>query len=147
MKPENVNQYLNVVSSAEINSRKRIADLISRPQVNIHSLFTCVPRGTFSKFNINNDVELTSPLKSILNDGVEYSNLVEYASRQELDAKFTDVNAISYKDAASVLMYNTDYPIVKLDAVNLQNHILHSVWSKMNDGKIVTYVSWAKCCA
>ena len=147
VKPENVNQYLNVVSSAEINSRKRIADLISRPQVNIHSLFTCVPRGTFSKFNINNDVELTSPLKSILNDGVEYSNLVEYASRQELDAKFTDVNAISYKDAASVLMYNTDYPIVKLDAVNLQNHILHSVWSKMNDGKIVTYVSWAKCCA
>ena len=123
VKPENVNQYLNEVGSAEINSRKRIADLISRPQVNIHSLFTYVPRGTFSKFNINNDVELTSPLKFILNDGVEYSNLVEYASRQELDAKFTDVNAISYKDAASVLMYNTDYPIVKLDAANLNEKI------------------------
>ena len=119
LKPENVNQYLNEVGSAEINSRKRIADLISRPQTNIHSLFDYVPRGTFSKFNIDNDVELTSPLKSILNDGVEYSNLVEYNSRKELDSKFNDPTAISYKDAVSVLMYNTDYPIVKLDADNL----------------------------
>ena len=119
VKPENVNQYLNEVGSAEINSRKRIADLISRPQTNIHSLFNYVPRGTFSKFNIDNDVELTSPLKSILNDGVEYSNLVEYNSRKELDSKFNDPTAISYKDAVSVLMYNTDYPIVKLDADNL----------------------------
>ena len=119
VKPENVNQYLNEVGSAEINSRKRIADLISRPQTNIHSLFDYVPRGTFSKFNIDNDVELTSPLKSILNDGVEYSNLVEYNSRKELDSKFNDPTAISYKDAVSVLMYNTDYPIVKLDADNL----------------------------
>ena len=123
VKPENVNQYLNEVGSAEINSRKRIADLISRPQTNIHSLFNYVPRGTFSKFNIDNDAELTSPLKSILNDGVEYSNLVEYASRQELDAKFTDSTAISYKDAAAVLMYNTDYPIVKLDASGLNGKV------------------------
>ena len=123
VKPENVNQYLNEVGSAEINSRKRIADLISRPQTNIHSLFNYVPRGTFSKFNIDNDAELTSPLKSILNDGVEYSNLVEYASRQELDAKFTDSTAISYKDAAAVLMYNTDYPIVKLDASSLNGKV------------------------
>ena len=123
VKPENVNQYLNEVGSAEINSRKRIADLISRPQTNIHSLFNYVPRGTFSKFNIDNDAELTSPLKSILGEGVEYSNLVEYASRQELNAKFTDTTAISYKDATSVLMFNTDYPIFKLNAENLNNKV------------------------
>ena len=123
VKPENVNQYLNEVGSAEINSRKRIADLISRPQTNIHSLFNYVPRGTFSKFNIDNDAELTSPLKSILGEGVQYSNLVEYASRQELNAKFTDTTAISYKDAASVLMFNTDYPIVKLNVENLNNKV------------------------
>ena len=123
VKPENVNQYLKEVGSAEITSRKRIADLISRPQTNIHSLFDYVPRGTFSKFNIDNDAELTSPLKSILGEGVEYSNLVEYASRQELDAKFTDTTALSYKDAASVLMFNTDYPIVKLNAENLNNKV------------------------
>ena len=123
IKPENVNQYLNEVGSAEINSRKRIADLISRPQTNIHSLFNYVPRGTFTKFNIDNDTEFTSSLQTILKDGVGYSNLVEYASRQELNAKFTDTTAISYKDATSVLMFNTDYPIVKLNAENLNNKV------------------------
>ena len=123
VKPENVNQYLNEVGSAEINSRKRIADLISRPQTNIHSLFNCVPRGTFSKFNIDNEAELTSSLKTILKDGVEYSNLVEYAPRQELNEKFITDAHISYKDAASVLMYNTDYPIVKLNASDLNDKI------------------------
>ena len=123
VKPENVNQYLNEVGSAEINSRKRIADLISRPQTNIHSLFNYVPRGTFSKFNIDNEAELTSSLKTILKDGVEYSNLVEYAPRQELNEKFITDAHISYKDAASVLMYNTDYPIVKLNASDLNDKI------------------------
>jgi tRNA uridine 5-carboxymethylaminomethyl modification enzyme len=123
VKPENVNQYLNEVGSAEINSRKRIADLISRPQTNIHSLFNYVPRGTFSKFNIDNEEELTSSLKTILKDGVEYSNLVEYAPRQELNEKFITDAHISYKDAASVLMYNTDYPIVKLNASDLNDKI------------------------
>ena len=119
VKPENVNQYLSEVGSAEINSRKRIADLISRPQTNIHSLFNYVPRGTFSKFNIDNETEFVSPLKSILKEGVEYSNLLEYASRQELNDKFIPDSPISYKDAATVLMYNTDYPIVKLNASDL----------------------------
>jgi tRNA U34 5-carboxymethylaminomethyl modifying enzyme MnmG/GidA len=114
---------LKEVGSAEITSRKRIADLISRPQTNIHSLFDYVPRGTFSKFNIDNDTEFTSLLQTILKDGVGYSHILEYTSRQELNAKFTDDSAISYKDAISVLMYNTDYPIVKLDASNLNNKV------------------------
>ena len=123
VKPENVNQYLKEVGSAEINSRKRIADLISRPQTKIHSLFNYVPRGTFSKFNIDNETEFISPLRSILNEGVEYSNLVEYASRQELNDKFRFDSPISYKDAASVLMYNTDYPIVKLNSSDFNTRI------------------------
>ena len=116
VKPDNVNAYLNEVGSAEITTRKRIADLISRPQTNIHSLFNYVPRGTFSKFNINNESEFASPLADILNVGVDYSDLLEYASRSELNEKFADNGNLSYKDAVSVLMYNTDYPISKLDA-------------------------------
>ena len=116
VKPDNVNSYLLEVGSAEINTRKRIADLISRPQTNIYSLFNYVPRGTFSKFNIYNETEFSSPLKSVLKDGVEYSDLIKYASRKELDDKFSDKSDISYKDAAAVLMYNTDYPVVKLDS-------------------------------
>ena len=116
VKPDNVNAYLNEVGSAEITTRKRIADLISRPQTNIHSLFNYVPRGTFSKFNIDNESEFASPLADILNVGVDYSDLLEYASMSELNEKFADNGNLSYKDAVSVLMYNTDYPISKLDA-------------------------------
>ena len=116
VKPDNVNAYLNEVGSAEITTRKRIADLISRPQTNIHSLFDYVPRGTFSKFNIDNESEFASPLSSILHAGVGYSDLLEYASRNNLNEKFVDNGDISYKDAVAVLMYNTDYPVSKLDA-------------------------------
>ena len=123
VRPENVNQYLTEVSSAEITTRKRIADLISRPQTNIHSLFDYVPRGTFSKFNIDNQAELSSPLKSILKENVGYSDILEYARRQDLNDKFVDESAISYQDAISVLMYNTDYPVVKLDHADLNNKI------------------------
>jgi tRNA U34 5-carboxymethylaminomethyl modifying enzyme MnmG/GidA len=116
VKPDNVNANLNEVGSAEITTRKRIADLISRPQTNIHSLFDYVPRGTFSKFNIDNESEFASPLSSILHAGVGYSDLLEYASRNDLNEKFVDNGDISYKDAVAVLMYNTDYPVSKLDA-------------------------------
>jgi tRNA U34 5-carboxymethylaminomethyl modifying enzyme MnmG/GidA len=116
IRPENINEYLSGVNSSEINSRKRIADLISRPQTNIHDLFNYVPRGTFLKFNIDNEVEFSSPLISVLKEGVSYSDLIGYASRQELNDKFSDNSSISYKDAASVLMYNTDYPVAKLDS-------------------------------
>ena len=123
VKPENVNSYLSEVGSAEITTRKRIADLISRPQTNIHSLFNYVPRGTFSKFNIDNESEFASPLADILNVGVDYSDLLEYASRSELNEKFADNGNLSYKDAVSVLMYNTDYPISKLDAAQMNKAV------------------------
>ena len=123
VKPDNVNTYLNEVGSAEITTRKRIADLISRPQTNIHSLFDYVPRGTFSKFNIDNESEFASPLSSILYTGVGYSDLLEYASRNDLNEKFVDNGDISYKDAVAVLMYNTDYPVSKLDAIQMNKTV------------------------
>ena len=123
VKPDNVNAYLNEVGSTEITTRKRIADLISRPQTNIHSLFNYVPRGTFSKFNIDNESEFSSPLADILNVGVDYSDLLEYASRSKLNEKFADNGNLSYKDAVSVLMYNTDYPISKLDAAQMNKAV------------------------
>ena len=134
VKPENVNAYLSDIGSAEITSRKRIADLISRPQTNIHSMFNYVPRGIFLKFNIDNEEEFSSPLEPILNAGIEYSDLIRYASRQELNEKFSDNSAISYKDAVAVLMYNTDYPVAKLDssvmdariAENYKREVLYS---------------------
>ena len=123
VRPENVNEYLTSVESSEINSRKRIADLISRPQTNIHDLFNYVPRGTFSKFNINPEDEFKSPLLDILNSGVEYSDLLEYTLKSEFDQKFSEQSTISYKDALSVLVYNTDYPVSKLDNESMNSTV------------------------
>ena len=114
IKPENVNGYLESVSSAEINSRKRIADIISRPQTNIHDLFNFVPCGTFSKFNIDLENRLSSPLSNFLNTGSEYSDMIQF---EDNDNRFTDnyPSTVSYRDALNILKYNTEYPVSKLD--------------------------------
>ena len=117
VKPEYVNEYLASCGSAEINSRKRIADLISRPQTKLSDLYNKVPRGTFTKFNIDPEVEFRSPLTEVLAENTPYSDLVKYNSHKDLAEKFTDKypSDISYKDAVYALQYNTEYPVSNLD--------------------------------
>ena len=117
IKPEHVNPYLESVSSAQIDSRKRIADLISRPQTEIHSLFNLVPRGTFNKFNIIPDDEFSSPLKGLLSEDVKYSELIQYNRYEDLAKNFSvdRQESLSYKDAAYVLQFNSEYPVSRLD--------------------------------
>ena len=116
IKPEYVNEYLTSVESSEITSRKRIAELISRPQTDIHKLIDLVPRGTFSKFNLDLSEELKIPVSELYADGVNYSDLIAYNKYADLDAKFSEKypSDISYKDAVYVLQYNTEYPVSKL---------------------------------
>ena len=117
VKPEHVNDYLASCGSAEINSRKRIADLISRPQTKLGDLYNKVPRGTFSKFNITPEEEFKSPLSEVIAENVPYSDLVNHSSYKELAKKFSEKypSDISYKDAVYVLQCNTEYPISMLD--------------------------------
>ena len=117
VKPENVNDYLVECGSAEIPNRKRIAELISRPQTNLSDLIKKVPRGTFTKFNIDPDNEFYSPLKDLLPESVGYSDLIEYSAYKDLGNKFTAKYSsdISYKDSVYILQYNTEYPVSKLD--------------------------------
>ena len=117
VKPEHVNEYLASCGSAEINSRKRIADLVSRPQTKLGDLYDKVPRGTFSKFNITPEEEFKSPLSDVIAENIPYSELVNHSSYKDLTAKFSDKypSDISYKDAVYALQYNTEYPVSKLD--------------------------------
>ncbi len=117
VKPEHVNGYLASCGSAEINSRKRIADLVSRPQTKLGDLYDKVPRGTFSKFNITPEEEFKSPLSDVIAENIPYSELVNHSSYKDLTAKFSDKypSDISYKDAVYALQYNTEYPVSKLD--------------------------------
>ena len=128
IKPEHINEYLNSVSTSEISNRKRIAELISRPQTSLNKIFDLVPRGTFSKFNIT--PEFDSPLASLLNDGAVYSDLLGYGNRESIDT-FFDKKWVggSYKDAAFVLKFNTEYPISQLDQ-NFINEVVDSNYKR-----------------
>ena len=123
VKPEVVNDYLNTVSTSEINCRTRLSALISRPQVNLDDLFDIVPRGTFNKAGIDNEAEFTSPL-SVLTDS-KYADLVSYGKRSDLDGKVGGEYSadLSILDAFYVLQGNTEYPISKLDATQLDNTV------------------------
>ena len=125
IKPECVNEYLTSVNSSEIDSRRRIADLISRPQINIHDLYNLVPRGTFSKFNINIEEEFKSPLSTVIKEGNSYHDLIKYNKYDQLNNYLTGnySSDISYKDAAYVLQYNTEYPVSELDSASLDETI------------------------
>ena len=116
IKPEYVNDYLKSVSTSEITSRKRIAELISRPQTKLSEIFNLVPRGTFSKFNINIEDEFRSPLTGLMNKGVAYSDLLQYGDRGSVDAFINeDYAGGSYQDAVYALKFNTEYPVSNLD--------------------------------
>ena len=124
IKPEYVNDYLLSVNTSEITSRKRIAELISRPQTTLNKLIDLVPRGTFTKFNINTEALFVSPLRYIMVDGKSYSDTLEYGDYTSMDAFFSQeyLNG-SYKDAAYVLKFNTEYPVSLLDKKSLNDRV------------------------
>ena len=116
IKPEYINSYLSSVSTSEIPSRRRIAELIARPQTQLSEIIKLVPRGTFSKFNLNPDEEFGNPLTPVLKQGYDYSDLIDYGNRNSVD-DFINPEYVSgsYQDAVYVLKNNTEYPVSKLD--------------------------------
>jgi len=115
-KPEQVNSYLESVGSAIINSRKRISDIISRPQTSLNDLFYLVPCGTLLKYNIDSTEEFKSPL-NIYGDDLSYSDLLDLRTNP-------GIAAVSYKSALEVLKFNSDYPISFLDKSELDQRIV-----------------------
>ena len=115
VKPDVVNEYLNSVSTSEVNCRTRLSALIARPQVELGDLFNIVPRGTFAKAGIDNDAEFTSPLDSLTDSA--YTDLVGYGNRARLDEKVKGEYSsdLSIMDAFHVLQGNTEYPVSQLD--------------------------------
>ena len=121
LKPEQVNAYLSSVGSAEITSRKRMSDLLARPQVSIKEIFNIVPRGTFIKNNIDLEKELSLPVSEIMNEGYSYLDAISTLS--DVDSVFSDSGCMSYKFAADVLKNNTDYPVPLLDSSSFESKI------------------------
>ena len=140
VKPEYVNEYLKSVGSSEIDSRRRLSDLISRPQVNINELYKLVPRGTFTKFNLNIEAEFSSPIATVLNEKCSYSDLLEYHKYDDLNRNLSDNYPvdISYKDALYVLQYNTEYPVSKLDSEKLDDVVKQNYQREILDSSEIS---------
>ena len=124
IKPEYVNEYLSSVATSEIPNRKKISELISRPQTKLSEILDLVPRGTFSKYNINLSDEFTSPVNSLMKEGKTYYDLIKFGSRSSVDDMINeDYLSGSYQDAAYVLKFNTEYPVSMLDKEFINNKI------------------------
>ena len=125
VKPESVNEYLSSVGSSEIPNRKRIAELISRPQTSVHNLIDLVPRGTFNKHELNIGSEFTSPIANLVSENNTYSDFLKYENSEIFSGRFNSKYAsdISYRDAVSVLKFNTDYPVSMLDKEELNDRV------------------------
>ena len=124
LKPDVVNSYLKSVSSATVDSRKRISDLVSRPQVRLDEIFNLVPRGTFSKNNIDLELIFSSPSNGLIGENFKYSDLLSFSDYSEHTKKFvSDYRSVSFIDATYVLKYNTEYPVTDLNPDYLNQKI------------------------
>ena len=139
IKPEYVNEYLKSVSTSEVNSRTRLAALISRPQTNLSEIFDLVPRGTFSKSNIDLDSHFESPLKSLLRTGKSYSDLLGYGNRSSVDAFINDEYvSSSYLDAVYALKFNTEYPVSCLDKDTMNETVVSNYKREILDSSEIS---------
>ena len=116
LKPDHVNDYLESVGSAVISSRKRISDIISRPQISLNDLFGLVPHGTLSKHNIDSTEEFKSPL-NIYGENLSYADLLDFRADD-------DIYSVSFKSAMDVLKFNSDYPVSFLNKSELDQQIV-----------------------
>ena len=124
IKPEYVNDYLESAGTSVITTRKRLSDLISRPQTKLGDMIDLVPRGTFSKFNINIEEEFSNPLSDVLRPGVQYSDLLKYGNYSSQSEYFNEeYSSGSYKDASYILKFNTEYPVSLLDEAYINNAV------------------------
>jgi tRNA uridine 5-carboxymethylaminomethyl modification enzyme len=122
IRPEYVKDYLRSVESAEIPNKKKISDIISRPQVSLNDLINFVPRGTFIKNNISLEDEFASPLTTLLKPESTYKDLLSFGDFNSAD-KYLVESSDSYKNAVYVLKANTEYPLEMLEEKDLSEKI------------------------
>ena len=123
VRPDVVNDYLQSVSTSPVSSRTRLSALISRPQVVLSDLFNIVPRGTFSKSNIEIEQEFASPFNYFTD--CNYKDIISYSSRAKIEGRFADDldNNSSIIDALYILQFNTEYPVSSLNGQSLDDRV------------------------
>ena len=123
VKPDTVNDYLDSVSSASLASRKRLSEIIVRPQVVLSDLMNHVPRGTFERNGVDLDTEFKSPLSYFLKDGNGYYDVLSCFDNGTFKEFFGEGVEESFADAMKVLRSNADYPVAEISDRNLDEKV------------------------
>lgn len=82
--PDVVNSYLDSVGTSLLDSRKKISDLVSRPQVNLNEILNNVPCGTFNKYGLfpeKYDSYLWEEIQESVEIRLKYSGYIEREQR------------------------------------------------------------------
>jgi len=116
IKPEYVNDYLTEVGTAAIPNRKKISEIIIRPQVSLSELIQKVPRGTFEKAGINPENLYDLNYSEVVGNTESYKTVVS-SSKSSIKTSYP------LQQAYSVLKFNTDYPLSELNSERLDQSI------------------------
>ena len=138
IRPEYINGYLSEVSTTPLDSRKKLSDLISRPQVSLINMIDFVPRGTFKKYSLDFENETKLDIETFQKGEKNYKNIISsvLSYHNMMNAVESDgERPSSYMDAIYVLRNNTEYPVSMLSSDEMQktiesdyrNQILESV--------------------
>ncbi|MBQ0044212.1 MAG: tRNA uridine-5-carboxymethylaminomethyl(34) synthesis enzyme MnmG [Bacteroidales bacterium] len=117
IKPEHVNDYLSSVESAEIPNKKKMSEIIVRPQVSLSDFIKIVPRGTFEKASLDPESLFDRSYSEISSSDVSYKDRLEAAS---IDP---DNSSDLMAQAMSILRYNTDYPISSIEGDSMDEAV------------------------
>ena len=117
IRPDDVNPYLESVGSAPIETRKKLAELLTRPFVNIKDFEASVPRGTF--------VDIDGILSSC---GIEEGRRDEVVEAVEIAIKYQGYIDREKKLADKILRLENiripdDYDFSKITALSIECRI------------------------
>ena len=117
IKPDDVNPYLESIGSAPIETRKKLAELLTRPFVNIKDFEASVPRGTF--------VDIDGILSSC---GIEEGRRDEVVEAVEIAIKYQGYIDREKKLADKILRLENiripdDYDFSKITALSIECRI------------------------
>ena len=119
LKPETLNPYLVSVGTAALESRKKLSEIVVRPQVSLKEIMEIVPRGTIERFNI----EFSSPVVGLFREEMDYKSVLS-ATATDSDI-FNDDRLYhsSFRDALDILKNNADYSLKLVDDFDMESAI------------------------
>lgn len=97
VEPSKVNEYLESVNSSPLTQKRKVAEVLSRPQVTISGLFNNVPRGT-------NYIAVASEVADLAKISIEFDNSNGVEPKYlDLPYRPKDFNSSFTEEAASIL--------------------------------------------